>query len=211
MTADKKTIGFVLIGLIVLGLLWWFFGRGDARTPEQQSLQQQLENSKELHDVVHSERNDFTKGTYSLDAGQSVITWTYGENTGELPVKNGTLTVLDSGRIEGFTVEADVTKLTVKKGADVKKILGATLLNSASFPNAKMVASTVLPNTVDDAFTVAFSLDAGGKSTSLATGMFVKHEGEGIQVTGDITIDPKTLGFTDSTQTLTISPVYLFK
>jgi polyisoprenoid-binding protein YceI len=140
-----------------------------------------------------------------------MLKWTYGKNTGQMPVKNGTLTVLDSGRIEGFTVEADVSSLTVTAGESKETVLGESILNGKKFPTAKMVASTVLPNTVDEAFTVAFSLDAAGKNTSLATGMFVAHEGEGIKVMGDITIDPKSVGFANATETLTISPVYVFK
>jgi hypothetical protein len=194
---------------VVLALLWWFFGRANPQTDASKNLQQQLETSKELKDVVHSKRNDFSKGTYTLDTSASMVKWTYGNNTGQMPVKNGTLTVLDSGRIEGFTVEADLSNITA--ASDLEKIVGEAMLNAKKFSTAKMVASTVLPNTVDNAFTVAFSLDAAGKSTSLATGMFVAHEEKGIKVTGDITLDPKSVGFVDSTENLTISPVYVFK
>jgi hypothetical protein len=202
---------YIVIGLLVVGLLWWFFGRVTPQTDASKNLQQQLETSKELKDVVHSKRNDFTKGTYSLDTAASMVKWTYGKNTGQMPVKNGTLTVLDSGRIEGFTVEANVSGLTVTAGEKAEVILGEKIMNAAKFETAKMVASTVLPNTVDEAFTVAFSLNAAGKSTSLATGMFVTHEGDTIVVKGDVTLDPKSIGFVDSTENLTISPVYVFK
>lgn len=211
MNVDKQTVMWIVIGLVVVGLLWWMFGMGNKVDPAKESLQNQLENSKELRDVVHSKRNDFTAGNYSLDTSASMVKWTYGKNTGQMPVRNGSLTVLDSGRIEGFTVEANVSGLTVTAGEKAEVILGETIMNAKQFPTAKMVASTVLPNTVDDAFTVAFSMDAAGKNTSLATGMFVTHEGEGIAVKGDITIDPKTLGFVDSAETLTISPVFVFK
>lgn len=195
---------YVIVAIIVLALGWW--GYGYVMNPgnsDNQSLQDQLENSKELESVVKSPRNDFAPGNFTLDSGASKIVWKYGDKTGELAVSSGSLSVLDTGRIEGFTVTADLSKISLD--AATMKTLGLS-------GTATMKASTVLPNTVDEAFTVAFSLEGAGKSTSLATGMFVTHEGDGIQVKGDITIDPKaSLGVADATETLTISPMYVFK
>jgi nitrogen fixation-related uncharacterized protein len=214
MKVRKQTLVWIGIGLLIIALLWWIFGASKQLDDANVSLQNQLENSKELKDVVHSKRNDFTAGTYRLDASSSKVLWAYGKMKGEMPVTSGTLTVLATGRIEGFTVEGNAAGVTVvgASAGDVASILGEKMLNTKKFSTAHMKASTVLPNTVDDAFTVAFSLDGAGKNTSLATGMYVTHgTGTQIIVKGDITLDPKTLGFVDSTENLTISPVYVFK
>lgn len=201
---DQKNIVYIVAALALVLVLWWAYGYFMGGKPQltDGNLQQQIENSPELKDVVNSPRNDFKAGSYSLDTTASKIVWKYGTQTGELPVSNGTLSVLSTGRIEGFSVSADLGKIGVESATKTKLGLSG---------NATMKASTVLPNTVDEAFTVAFSLEGAGKSTSLATGMFVTHEGEGVKVAGDITIDPKSLGFADATETLTISPVYVFK
>lgn len=199
---EQKNIIYI-VGIIILALvLWWAYGYFTRAPLTNESLQQQIENSPELKEVVNSPRNNFKAGSYTLDAAVSKVVWKYGTQTGELPVSNGSLSVLSTGRIEGFTVAADLGSIGVDSATKAKLALSGT---------ATMKASTVLPNTVDEAFTVAFSLEGAGKSTSLATGMYVTHEGEGVKVAGDVTIDPKTLGFTDATETLTISPVYVFK
>lgn len=199
----NNKILYVVAIIVILALGWWGYTRFTSQPATNSNLQEQLENSKELKDVVHSPRNDFSAGSYSIDAGASKVAWKYGDQSGELPVSSGTLNVLDSGRIEGFSVTADLSKINLS--ADVKKKLNLS-------GDATMKASTVLPNTVDDAFTVAFSLEGAGKSTSLATGMFVTHVDKAIQVTGDITIDPKsTFDMKDATASLTLSPVFMFK
>jgi hypothetical protein len=131
--------------------------------------------------------------------------WKYGKETGELPVYSGTLSVLPTGRIEGFTVSSALADTLV---ASIKKALPSI---KADMKTVTMKASTVLPNTVDEAFTVAFSLEGLGLDTSLATGMFVTKSDVGVEVKGDITLDPKTLGFVDSKESLTLSPIYVFK
>jgi hypothetical protein len=111
--------------------------------------------------------------------------------------------VLPTGRIEGFDVSTIIDSDTL---ALIKTAAGITGDSTVT-----MKASTVLPNTVDEAFTIAFSLDGLGKSTSLATGMFVTKIEAGVEVKGDITLDPKTLGIPDVKDSLTISPLFIFK
>lgn len=199
---QNQIIGIGVFILIILGV-WWFMRAPQSSVYGNQNLQQQLENSPELKEVVQSPRNNFTSGSYSLDTQLSKVSWKYGEKTGVVSLKNGSMSVLPTGRIEGFQV---TTTLDTDTLASIKSAAGITGDSTVT-----MKASTVLPNTVDDAFTIAFSLDGLGKSTSLATGMFVTKTEAGIEVKGDITIDPKTLGVTTAESTLTISPLYIFK
>jgi hypothetical protein len=207
-TLQKKLILGALFILLIGVAVYFFMPEDLGSNPE---LQKQIMNSKELKDVVNSPRNDFKSGSYTLDAARSSIAWKYGDTTGKIPLTSGSLSVLRGGRIEGFSVVADVKGLSVVSGGTTQADI-TTLLSLSANPTGKMTASTVLPNTVDDAFTVAFSLEAAGKTTSLATGMFVTHGDNGeIVVRGDITIDPKSLGFADASENITITPEYIFE
>lgn len=205
-------IGGGILVLIII-LIVAFGGKSDDSTgiPSLSDRQQQLENDPKLAANVNSERNNFDPGAYSLDEASSSIKWEYAGSKGTIPVTGGSLVVVPEGRVGEFTVTANALSTTVDKGenAKVKNFI------SENGKDITMKALTVLPNTNDDAFTVAFILNALGKESSLATGMYVEKLEQGVKVRGDIYLDAKTVlvpaGFADATENMKLTVEYMFK
>ncbi len=204
----KKIIAIVL-GVIILAIVIVLIVTKKQGGLTPQTLQEQIESSKELKEVVTSPRNNFKSGNLSLDKSASKIDWSYGTESGTISMGNGDLSVLATGRIEGFDVNFNLNDLT-STGTPVKSII-QKFLSGDSKGNFK--ASLVLPNTVDDAFTISYTINAGGKTVSLASGMYVEKVNENnIKVSGEINIDPKTsLAMPDAKDTLKFTPVFVFK
>jgi hypothetical protein len=203
--------GAVLLVVVII-IIAMLSGKktSDSGVLSLEDRQTQLENDPKLAANVNSVRNNFDPGTYSLDKNASSITWTYGETSGTMPVSGGKMTVVEKGRIGEFGITADAGDVEVTTGSNsnVQKFIGE---NGKKF---SMNALTILPNTNDDAFTVAFTLDALGKQTSLATGMYVEKVEKGIKVSGDIYIDAKSVinpnGFPEAKDNLVLKVNYVF-
>lgn len=213
MMKDKK-VWYIAGGLVIIIILIIALSSGkksvENGVPSLDDRQTQLENDPKLAANVNSVRNNFDPGSYSVDEDASSITWTYGEMSGTIPVTGGRMTVVEKGRIGEFNITADAGKVQTTKGSesDVKSFID---YNGKKF---EMSALTILPNTNDDAFTVAFTLDALGKQTSLATGMYVEKVENGVKVSGDIYVDAKSVinpnGFPQAKDNLILKVNYIF-
>jgi hypothetical protein len=177
----------VLIVVVIVLMVRSSKKRAAGASVDTAAIQEQINNDPKLKEFVDSPRNNFKKGEYKLSSEESFVEWSYKDFSGKIPVKSGTLKALDSGMIETFTANIDTGSIEVTKG-DAAKVKGVI-----TSQNAVMKALTILPNTSDDAFTVAFTLDAGGKSTSLATGLYIKKEEAKVVVSGDVYLDGKTV------------------
>ncbi len=209
---NKKPIIIIVVVVIVILLVILLIKTGKKSDTTNGDVQAQIENSKELKPFVDSPRNNFTKGKYSLNTSKSKVNWKYGTLSGSIPVNSGKLEVLDSGRIAGFNVDLQVSKIQMNNpDKSTLDMITTKILDISKYPTGSMTASTVLPNTVDSAFSVAFSLSAAGKSTSVATGMNVSGTPNSVKISGETTLDPKSFGFPDSKDTLVISPEYIFE
>jgi hypothetical protein len=208
-TKNKKPILIAVIILVIIIILILLLS-GGKKTPTgtTEAFQQQIENSKDLKQFVESERNDFEKGTYSLDKKASKIDWSYDGMTGSIPVDGGTLSVRDTGRIEGFTVDYDTKNLTANTAGVADAIKKA--ISGGGNSKGSMISSMALPNSVDDAFSVSLNISAGQKATSVSVGMFVKNAGDNITVSGDVTLDAKSVGVQNPKGYLVLKPTYVF-
>jgi polyisoprenoid-binding protein YceI len=136
--------------------------------------------------------------TYNVNTGTSNIVWTAykvtGQHTGNVKIKNGSLTVAD-GKLTGGSFEVDMTSIscTDMQGEYADKLIGHIksddFFGVAKYPTAKYVITKAIPTDSKGNYKIVGNLTIKSTTKEVKFNANVAEANGAVTATGKMTID----------------------
>lgn len=136
--------------------------------------------------------------TYNVNTGTSNVVWTAykvtGQHTGNVKIKNGSLTVAD-GKLTGGSFEVDMTSIscTDMQGEYADKLIGHIksddFFGVAKYPTAKYVITKAIPTDSKGNYKIVGNLTIKSTTKEVKFNANVAEANGAVTATGKMTID----------------------